>query len=147
MGMYITGKRFYLIITVLIIISIITLFAVIINIKNNKSSAVKINLTTAEEEWLLKHNNIITYINDPEFAPVSFLDSTGNYTGISEDYIKLLEAKLIIKFKRIHTGTWKEAMNLAKDGKIDVVGAIAVTPERLKFLIFTPPFLTHQVYF
>lgn len=133
-------KRFYVILVLLIITAIIISLIISSDIKKSKPSIQSINLTPAENEWLQKNKESITYINDPDFAPASFLDSYGNYTGISEDYIEIIEAKLNVNFSRIHTGTWKEAMDQAKAGKIDIVGAIAVTPERLKFLIFTPPF-------
>lgn len=133
-------KSFYLILVSLVITAIIISLVISSGIKESKSSVQSISLTQSENEWLQKNKTNITYINDPDFAPASFLDSYGNYTGISEDYIELIEAKLKINFDRIHAATWKEAMDQAKAGKIDIVGAIAVTPERLKFLIFTPPF-------
>ncbi len=135
-----SGKRFYIFL-ILLFVTAIVISVFLFKERKDSSSVIKnIDLTTSEKEYLADHKNSITYINDSYFPPISFVDNTGSYTGINEDYLRLLESRLNIKFKRVYAQTWKEALELIKNGKIDIIGGIAVTPERLKFLIFTPGF-------
>ncbi len=136
-----SGKKFYIFLILLFITAIVISVFLFKGKTENNSANKNIALTPFEKEYLMNHPDSITYINDTGFPPVSFVDNTGSYTGINEDYLKIIESRLNIKFKRIYTKTWKEAMELAKNGKVDVVGGIAITPERLNYLIFTPPFI------
>lgn len=47
-------------------------------------------LTDEEKSWLRDHP-IIRVVQDPGWPPVEFADSKGNPSGMTDDYLKLIE--------------------------------------------------------
>jgi len=105
----------------------------------------KFALTPEESEWLKENANKIRIAPDPDDPPIEFFDENGNYTGISADYIRILEDRFNIKFKIIKLDSFKEVMEEAQNGKIDVVTAISESKERKKFLSFTKPYIDDPI--
>jgi signal transduction histidine kinase len=98
----------------------------------------KISLTSAEREWLNRHNGTITIASDPEYPPIEFIDNSGKFSGYSPDIFSLIEKKLNCRFKRVYTGSsWEEIIEAARQKKVDVVCAITPKEDRKNFLLFT----------
>ena len=93
-----------------------------------------------EIAWLKKHP-VVRLAPDPDFPPIEFIDSDGNYNGIAAGYIKLFEARLPIKFEIIHLKNWSEVLVQGKERKIDMFGAAAPSVDRLKYMRFTKPYV------
>lgn len=92
-------------------------------------------LTREEIAWLRSISNTpIRYVIPPRFAPVSFVEN-GKAAGIVKEYLTLLEQTLGIQFKLIDV-TWKEGMELAKRGEVDLFPCLAYTSEREEVLNF-----------
>lgn len=106
------------------------------HIQKNKS----VNLTDAEKLWLKKHP-ILTLAPDPNWAPVEFFDSDGKYSGMTADYVQLMEQKLGIRFHILHLNNWEEILQKVSTGEIDFIPAASITPNRKKNLLFTEPYL------
>ena len=105
----------------------------------------KLRLTGAEEIFLKKHPVIHLGI-DPEFAPFEFMDDAGYYSGMTSDYIQLLEHRLGIHFKIKKGISWEQAVEQAKQKKLDVLPAVGQTQERVKYFTFSKPYLQfHRV--
>ena len=100
------------------------------------------NLGFSEEEkaWLAKHP-VIRLAPDPDFPPIEFIDNDGNYRGIAADFIHLLEQKLPLKFEIVSLKSWNEVIAQAKARTVDMFGAAVPTPERLKYMDFTKPYV------
>jgi len=98
-------------------------------------------LTSEEKVWLKKHP-IITAVPDPNWAPVEFFDEDGKYSGMTAEYIALLEKKIGIKFHILRIDNWNTILQKAFNGEIDVVTAMAKTQKREKNLNFTDSYLT-----
>ena len=103
-----------------------------------------IPLSKEEKEWLNNHNDIRLAI-DPDFAPVEFVDHKGKHAGISADYTKLLNSRLGINMEIVPDLTWSQAIELAKEGEIDVFAAITPTVDRKKYLNFTDPYFNYPI--
>jgi len=99
-----------------------------------------VQLTEEEKTWLKEHP-IITAAPDPDWSPVEFFDAQGKYSGITADYIALLEKRLGIKFHMLRLDNWEEILQKVIEGKIDMLTAASITSEREKKLIFTKPYL------
>jgi len=100
-----------------------------------------VRLTAAEEVWLAEHDKIRLGV-DPAWPPFEFFDATRVYSGISSDYVDLLNGKLNIDMQPVRDLSWSEVLDQARAGEIDVLPSVVKTPERSKFLLFTKPYLS-----
>jgi PAS domain S-box-containing protein len=98
-------------------------------------------LTRAERAWLKAHP-VIRLAPDPDFPPVEYFDKDGNYSGITSDYLALLEKKLDIRFQIVRLRNWDEIIGSAKHRQIDVFIA-STTPQRSAYTRSTTPFLEY----
>ena len=80
----------------------------------------ELNLTQEEIQWLDKHPEI-RFTGDPNYLPYEAFDQQGNYAGIVADYLSIIEKKLGIKFKKIPSASWSDALKKAKNGEVDVL--------------------------
>lgn len=93
-----------------------------------------------EKAWLIDHP-VVNLAPDPDFPPIEFIDKDGNYRGIAADFIHLLEKKMPLKFEIVSLKNWNEVIAQAKTHQIDMFGAAVPTPERLKYMNFTRPYV------
>jgi PAS domain S-box-containing protein len=98
-----------------------------------------VSLTEAERGWLRMHP-LIRVAQDPAWPPVEFADDEGRPSGMSEDYLSMLERQLGIRFQRVVNLSWQEAYARLRTHDIDMTTSVAVTPERRKFWAFTRPY-------
>lgn len=96
-------------------------------------------LTADERAWLRSHP-VIRFAPDPDFPPTEYFDADGRYSGITADYLVLIEKKLGIRFEYIRLRNWDQVIDQAKTGRIHVFAA-AQTPVRSRFALFTTPYL------
>ena len=97
-------------------------------------------LTEEEKSWLYRHPEI-TIVSDPSWPPIEFFDNDGRYSGITADYMALLEQRLGVKFKAQHVKSWNKVLEAAKARDIDIITAAVSTPERSEYMQFTRPYL------
>ena len=97
-------------------------------------------LTEEERTWLRAHP-VIRVTQDPGWPPFEFADERGEPSGISNDYLKLIEQRLGIRFERVRHLTWQESYAGLRRWDLDMTTAVTVTPERTQFWAFTKPFM------
>ncbi len=112
-------------------LSIITALVVYILYGDGKSG--KIILTQEEREWLDAYDGRIRIGADPDYIPMDFINQWGEHDGIAEEYFRLIERKLNIRFKRVKTESWKELLEMGKNGGIEIIKCIAKSPERSEY--------------
>jgi len=100
----------------------------------------QIILTAQERSWLKSHP-VITVASDPAWPPVEFADEKGNFSGMSADYLALIEQRLGIAFKRIRFKTWQEAYERLNLWEIDMTTSVVATESRREFWAFTQPYM------
>lgn len=98
-------------------------------------------LTPAESAWLRSHP-VIRVVQDPSWPPMEFVDDRGKPSGMSREYVNLVEERLGVKFEPVATSTWGEAYALLKRWDIDMTTSVSITPQRSEFWEFTLPYLT-----
>jgi diguanylate cyclase (GGDEF)-like protein/PAS domain S-box-containing protein len=103
-----------------------------------------LNLSQEEKNWLQTHP-VIRLAIDKDFAPYEWIDSAGNYVGLTADYIHKVEQRLGIKFAIEKDKPWAETLAMAKRGEVDVVSDANQTPEREQYLNFTDPHVSIPV--
>ncbi len=106
-----------------------------------KPQTIRDTLDRKELEWLANHP-VISVSQDPGWPPVEFADENGEPTGMSSDYLNIIEKRLGIKFKRIKYLTWQESYAKLKNWEIDMTPSVTVTPPRKTFWAFTKPYIT-----
>jgi len=104
------------------------------------SSAFLATLTEQERAWLRAHP-VIRVFQNPAWPPIELTDEDGNPTGMSKDYIALIEQRLGNKFEYVVQQNWEEGYARLKRGEIDMAPSEALTPERLDFWAFTKPYM------
>ncbi len=126
----------------------IILFLLIINIfiSCDKKSE-QLFLTQEENEWLNKNIADIVFTPDPSFMPFEAIDAKGNFIGIGADFLEKIENLLSVKFKIKNSGNWSSVLQNIKNNESAGVLAITMTPERMKYLNFTEPYINVPVVF
>ena len=115
--------------------------AVFFLVVNNIASAQALVLTSEEKIWLKNHPEIrIAFDNN--FPPFEWKNESGQYQGISVDYIHLMEQKLNIKFQITEFSSWSEILQAIDQGKLDVIAALAKNERRQKMMLFTEPHIS-----
>jgi len=104
------------------------------------SEAEKIVFTVAEKEWLAAHSKIVVG-GETDWAPFDFVDRTGKYVGIADDYLKIIEEKLGIGVEMVTGPSWDELLTMLRRKEIDVLPAIYHSKEREAYVHFTAPYL------
>lgn len=101
----------------------------------------RVGLDATELAWLAEHP-VVRIAPDPNFAPVEWFNQEGDYSGVSSDYIKIIEKLLGIRFEIVRGENWNEMVAMARAREIDALTAIIPTPQRKEYLTFTQPYLT-----
>ena len=96
---------------------------------------------TNEELNYLQEKKVITMCVDPDWLPFEKIEN-GKHIGMSAEYLEILEKKIGIPFQLIPTTSWSESILFAKQRKCDIYSLAMSTPERLKYMNFTRPYLS-----
>lgn len=99
------------------------------------------SLTESERLWLRNHP-VIRVAQDPDWPPIEFVDEDGAPSGMTSDYLNLIESRLGISFVRVPVASWQDAYARLKRWDIDMTTNVAITPEREAFWAFTKPYMT-----
>lgn len=97
---------------------------------------------TAEERGFIAGHPTIRVGVDPGFPPMEFLDREGRPQGMSLDYLRLLEARLGIRFLVTGDPSWGDTVHKLRTRELDVLSCVAETERRKGFMAFTRPYLT-----
>ena len=99
-----------------------------------------IDLTDAERDWLATHKKIVVG-GETDWAPFDFVDETGAYAGLANDFLKIIGEKLGIEVEVITGPPWDELLAMIRRQEIDVLPAIYHSEEREAFVNFSTPYL------
>ncbi len=102
------------------------------------------SLTEVERDWLRDHP-VIRVAQDPSWPPIEFADAKRVPSGMTADYLNLIEQRLGVTFERVPNLSWQEAYARMKRWEIDMTTTVAVTAEREKFWAFTQPYMTMPI--
>jgi PAS domain S-box-containing protein len=98
-----------------------------------------VELTNLEKGWV-KANPVIRVHNEMDWPPFDF-NEDGEARGLSIDYMDLLASKVGLQVEYVSGPTWNEFLEMMKHGELDVMLNIVKTPERQKYLLYTPPYV------
>ena len=77
---------------------------------------------------------------DPDFPLVEFFEQ-GNFSGIAADHVEILQDKLGIRFYVHRVDSWSTLVRQTEARENDVWSAVAETPERKKYMLFSAPYI------
>ena len=103
--------------------------------------------TSEEKNWLESREKPIRFTPCPDYPPLDFIDTNHEHSGLSYDYLKLIEKKIDYKFSIIEADSWSDLTEKYKTGKIDFVSSIHKNPEREKYLNFTDSYIKVKAVF
>ncbi|QBZ84250.1 Virulence sensor protein BvgS [Hydrogenovibrio crunogenus] len=101
-------------------------------------SAQALTLNATEQKWIEDHPQI-TLGSDYNWPPYDFEDSTGRHNGISADILERIREITGLKIK-VKSGVWSTILEQAKNGALDGLACAVKTPERARYLYFSPPY-------
>ena len=81
-------------------------------------------LSEQERAWLRAHP-VISVAQDPSWPPIEFTDERGMPSGITADYLSLVEKRLGMKFQRVKNLSWQEAYARMKRWEVDMTTTVA----------------------
>ena len=93
-----------------------------------------VSLNEQERTWLRDHP-VISVVQDPDWPPIEFTNAQGQPSGMSADYLKIVEQRLGITFHPILNLSWQEAYARLKRHEIDMTTCVTATPERTDFWV------------
>ena len=101
-------------------------------------------LTEEEKAWLKAHPVIRVGI-DRDFAPYEWLDEKGRFDGVSAELLRLLEARLGVRFEVVKGKSWQATLDAARAGELEMLSDAVNTPERRAYLNFTSSFIKSPI--
>ncbi len=105
--------------------------------QKNENNGIK--LSDQEKAWI-KKNPVLIVGNEDDWAPFDF-SIGGEAKGYSIDYLKLLAQKSGLNLKFINGFSWDQLLGKFQNKEIDILPAIADTPERRKYAEFTSHYM------
>ncbi|WP_394140867.1 transporter substrate-binding domain-containing protein [Vibrio chagasii] len=81
-----------------------------------------LNLSEEEREWL-KNNPTVRIGIDPNSLPYEAVSSTGEYIGMIDDYLKLIEQKTGLNIEHVDVANWSETRSLVDHQEVELVSA------------------------
>ncbi|MCK5386438.1 MAG: transporter substrate-binding domain-containing protein [Gammaproteobacteria bacterium] len=107
-------------------------------------SFIEQQLTAEERDWLAEHS-VLRLGNSVDWPPFGFISKEGIYSGIAAEYFSVIEKMLGITIEPSKLGSWKETVDAARKGEVDLLDAVAATPQRREFLTFTKPYISYPI--
>ncbi len=102
-------------------------------------------LTQEEREWI-KNNPSVKVGGGPDWAPFDFVSQDGVYSGVANDYLKLITQKTGLKFNVI-VDKWSNNLLKIKSGELDLLHAAYYTEKRTAFVDYASPYFEMLDYF
>lgn len=100
-------------------------------------------LTPFERSWLDAHPQLLL-AGVPDWPPFESFKN-GAYEGMVSDTLAILEKRLGVTFKRVTEGSWSDTLDALSLDKVDVIGAVSITPRRQNDFSFTRPYLSYPI--
>ena len=103
------------------------------------SSKTRQSKFTKEELQWIKENPEITVAVELDWIPFDFIDEKGNYSGLVNDYLQLIEEISGLRFV-VQPDIWVTNVDRLRRGEVDMLPAAYNYAERESFGIYTDPY-------
>jgi ABC-type amino acid transport substrate-binding protein len=93
-----------------------------------------------EQAYLQAHPELRLCV-DPDWMPYERLDTEGRHQGLIAEYMALFQQRLGVHFRPVPVTSWSETQARYEAGECDIVSALNVSVERIRYLDFTQPYV------
>ncbi|MFT6349290.1 MAG: diguanylate cyclase (GGDEF)-like protein [Psychromonas sp.] len=100
-------------------------------------------ILTEEEHTYLDQKKQISMCIDPNWLPYDAFDKQGKHIGLNTNFINIFRKQLPIPIEIVHTRSWSESLQFARQRKCDLLSLAVKTEERKQYLNFTSPYLVN----
>lgn len=104
----------------------------------------KVALSPKEQAYLVQKGPIKMCV-DPGWMPFERIDENGKHDGMVSALMQLMQERSGIVVTLVPTKSWDESMQKAQKRECDILTLSMKTPERLKYMDFTTPYLTYPL--
>jgi two-component system sensor histidine kinase EvgS len=94
-------------------------------------------LTAEERAFLATLPELRVALPLPSPRPYETVDADGEVSGIHPDMLAALARTFGLKLRPVLMPGWSATLQAARDGQVDIVMTLGVTPERMDYLAFT----------
>ncbi|QHC94983.1 hybrid sensor histidine kinase/response regulator [Pseudomonas sp. R84] len=102
----------------------------------------RVQLSASEREWLEQHPVVrVGAIED--FAPLTFFDADGRFSGLSAQLLNLISQRSGLKFDIVRGASLDRQIEQLKAGELDVLPVVTPSSERETELQFTRAYLNN----
>ncbi|WP_060493279.1 transporter substrate-binding domain-containing protein [Pseudomonas sp. NBRC 111140] len=99
-----------------------------------------LQLSESEEQWLQDHP-VMRVVIDDTAAPLSYFDDAGHFRGITADLLELIRLRTGLRFEVQRASGIADMIARLKDGRADVIAALATTEAGEDNLQLSRPYL------
>ena len=100
-----------------------------------------IDLTIAEKEWIAQ-NDTVYFGYDPDWKPYQFINDKGEHDGIVEPITDIIRNRSGLNLQPLPNQGWISSVKSLKSRKLQVIPAVALSEDRLKFMDYTSSYIT-----
>ena len=100
-----------------------------------------IDLSIAEKEWIAK-NDTVYFGYDPDWKPYQFINEKGEHDGIIEPIMDIIRNRSGLNLQPLPGQGWISSVKSLKLGQLQVLPAVAVSEDRLKFMDYTSSYIS-----
>ena len=104
-----------------------------------------IQLTEKEQAFLSEHPVLKVHMEE-NYPPYSLRKASGEFTGYSVAYARLVAQRLGVDFQYSQNETWDQALQNLKNKRIDIIAQAINTLQRRKFAIFSDAYMTYSTF-
>lgn len=116
---------------------LLVMLLILVNLFNTKHASASV----LEVQPLIdsQSRNIVRYCVDPDWLPYEAIVD-GRHTGVSSDYLALLTKYTGLTFMLVPTTSWRQSLELLKQGRCELTPILNQTPKRDQYLYFSEVF-------
>ena len=103
--------------------------------------AAAIQLSPEEKAWITAHP-VLRLGYDTDWPPAEYVNSKGQFVGMSADSMKLLSKIIGVEIKPTDPQSWQTTLQEMKTGSIDILSSVTRTAQLEEFLFFSRPYLS-----
>ncbi|WP_256735638.1 transporter substrate-binding domain-containing protein [Pseudomonas sp. dw_612] len=108
----------------------------------NQSGLQRVQLSASEQRWLARHPLLTVGVVEG-FAPLTFFDARGRFSGLTAQLLTLISQRSGLTFTVQRSRSLDQQIQQLKDGDIDLVPVIIPSTEREADLRFTRAYLSN----
>ncbi|MFH0967861.1 MAG: transporter substrate-binding domain-containing protein [Methanobacteriota archaeon] len=95
---------------------------------------------TEEEKTWIENHPVIRVSPDPSFPPFETIDKSGEYVGISADFLKLMSEKTGLQFAIVRQDNFTMSTRAVQEHTADMLGAVYISDLRDEYLTYSAPY-------